>query len=158
MSLMKDSGIIPDEIAYGAAIDAHRRSGNSLLAVECLNEMQKKGIEPSAAHYNLVLRTLKANGYAEKMYRMLLSLDGKEGSRINGNSYELTIEALLDEGMWKESLLIVKLMNQSIFQPSLDVSKILMLPEMRLMCIHLSALTHRILQSHCRRVPESSRH
>ena len=32
MELMKESGITPDEITYGAAIDAHRRSGNSLLA------------------------------------------------------------------------------------------------------------------------------
>ena len=32
MELMKESGIAPDEITYGAAIDAHRRSGNSLLA------------------------------------------------------------------------------------------------------------------------------
>jgi pentatricopeptide repeat protein len=120
MNLMKESGIMPDEIMYGAAIDAHRRSGNSLLAIECLNEMQTKNIEPSAAHYNLVLRTLKAAGYAEKMYRMLIGLSAKEGSRINVNSYELTIEALLDIGMWKESLLIVKLMNQSVFQPSLE--------------------------------------
>ena len=49
--------------------------------VEVLNEMSKKGIEPSAAHYNLVLRTLKSAGYAEKMYRMLIGLSAKEGSR-----------------------------------------------------------------------------
>ena len=122
MSLMKISGVPLDEISYGAAIDAHRRSGNALLAVECLNEMQSKGLEPSAAHYNLVLRTLKANKFADKMYRMLISLASKENARINGNSYELTIEALLDEDLWKEALLIIKLMNQSIYQPSLEVS------------------------------------
>jgi hypothetical protein len=121
MALMKDSGIQPDEIAYGAAIDAHRRAENSLLAVECLNEMQRKMIEPSAAHYNLVLRTLKSNGYAEKMYKMLVSLCSKEGVRLNANSYELTIEALLEQGMWKEALIIIKLMNQSVFIPTLEV-------------------------------------
>ena len=120
MGLMKEAGIIPDEITYGAVIDAHRRNGNSLLAIECLKEMQAKNIEPSAAHYNLVLRTLKAAGYAEKMYRMLVGLSANEGSKINVNSYELTIEALLDANMWREALLIVKLMNQSIFQPSLE--------------------------------------
>ena len=120
MDLMKEAGIMPDEITYGAVIDAHRRNGNSLLAIECLKEMQDKSIEPSAAHYNLVLRTLKAAGYAEKMYRMLLGLSAREGSKINVNSYELTIEALLGVDMWKEALLIVKLMNQSVFQPSLE--------------------------------------
>ena len=120
MSLMKEAGIVPDEITYGAVIDAHRRSGNSLSAIECLQEMQAKNIEPSAAHYNLVLRTLKAAGYAEKMYRMLIGLNAREGSKINVNSYELTIEALLEGNMWKEALLIIKLMNQSVFQPSLE--------------------------------------
>ncbi len=120
MELMKEAGIAPDEITYGAVIDAHRRNGNSLLAIESLKEMQDKNIEPSAAHYNLVLRTLKAAGFAEKMYRMLLGLSAREGSKINVNSYELTIEALLGENMWKEALLIIKLMNQSVFQPSLE--------------------------------------
>jgi pentatricopeptide repeat protein len=122
MNLMKESGIQPDEIAYGAAIDAHRRAGNSLLALECLSEMQRKSMEPSAAHYNLVLRTLKTNGYAEKMYRMLISLCNKENVRLNANTYELTIEALLEQSMWKEALVILKLMNQSVFVPSLEVS------------------------------------
>lgn len=119
---MKESGIQPDEIAYGAAIDAHRRAGNSLLALECLSEMQRKSMEPSAAHYNLVLRTLKTNGYAEKMYRMLISLCNKENVRLNSNTYELTIEALLEQSMWKEALVILKLMNQSVFVPSLEVN------------------------------------
>merc|ERR1711871_938287 len=51
---------------------------------------------------------------------MLLGLSAREGSKINVNSYELTIEALLGVDMWKEALLIVKLMNQSVFQPSLE--------------------------------------
>ena len=51
---------------------------------------------------------------------MIIGLSAKEGSRINGNSFELTIEALLEAGSWREALLVVKLMNQSIFQPSLE--------------------------------------
>ena len=124
---MKESGVQPDEIAYGAAIDAHRRAGNSLLALESLSDMQRKGMEPSAAHYNLVLRTLKANGYAEKMYRMLISLYSKENVRLNANSYELTLEALLELNMWKEALIIVKLMNKSVFAPSLEVANFIFL-------------------------------
>ena len=60
MQVMKQAGVVPDEIAFGAAIDAHRRAGNSVKALECLQDMHKCNLEPSAAHYNLVLRTLKA--------------------------------------------------------------------------------------------------
>lgn len=99
MGAMKMAGVQPDEIAYGAAIDAHRRAGmlhddhmiqshlyiyrhdvthnpppppphthttpsrvvgNSLKAVACLNDMRKNNLEPSASHYNLVIRTLRA--------------------------------------------------------------------------------------------------
>ena len=34
--------------------------GNSLKAVACLNDMRKNNLEPSASHYNLVIRTLRA--------------------------------------------------------------------------------------------------
>lgn len=46
--------------AFGAALDAHRRAGNSLKAVAVLGEMRAQGLEPTASHYNLVIRTLKA--------------------------------------------------------------------------------------------------
>ena len=71
MSLMKQYGMIPDEIAFGAAIDAHRRAGNSVKALECLQDMYRNKLEPSASHYNLVIRTLKAEGYVEKMFKMV---------------------------------------------------------------------------------------
>ena len=64
MDLMRQAGVEPDEIAYGAAIDAYRRSGLALEAVECLQAMVESGLEPSAAHYNLVLRSLKVRPYA----------------------------------------------------------------------------------------------
>ena len=71
MSLMKQYGMIPDEIAFGAAIDAHRRAGNSVKALECLQDMYRNKLEPSASHYNLVIRTLKAEVYVEKMFKMV---------------------------------------------------------------------------------------
>lgn len=84
--------------------------------------MQRRNLEPTAAHYNLVLRTLKASGYVDKMFKMICGLSMKESPRINGNSYELTVEALLDQNMWKESLAVVKIMSiRSTYQPSLDI-------------------------------------
>ena len=57
---MASLGVYPDSIAFGAALDAHRRAGNALGAVECLNSMSEYNVEPTAAHYNLVIRSLRA--------------------------------------------------------------------------------------------------
>jgi pentatricopeptide repeat protein len=93
--------VVPDEIAFGAAIDAHRRAGNSVKALECLQDMYRNKLEPTAAHYNLVIRTLKAEGYVEKMFKMVMAVSYKEGARINGNTFELCIEAVIEQGQWK---------------------------------------------------------
>merc|ERR1711871_461587 len=121
MVQMKIAGVVADEIAYGAAIDAHRRANNSLKAVECLHDMYRTGLEPAASHYNLVLRTMRAEGYAEKMYRMIIDICKKEGAKINGNTFELVIEALLEDDKWKEALATFSLMEDMQFKPSLAV-------------------------------------
>ena len=117
---MKDAGVQPDEIAYGAAIDAHRRNNNSLRAVECLHAMHRSNLEPTAAHYNLVLRTLRAENYIDKMFKMVVAISAKEGARINLNTFEIVIEALLETDKWKEALLIVKTMEKMGFKPTIE--------------------------------------
>ena len=121
MIRMKLAGIVPDQIAYGAAIDAHRRANNSLKAVECLQDMYRAGLEPTASHYNLVLRTMRAEGYTDKMYRMAKQISKKEGAKINGNTFELVIEALLEHGKWREALSILAIMDDTQFKPSLAI-------------------------------------
>lgn len=121
LQLMRDAQVVPDEIAYGAAIDAYRRTGHPTEAVACLQQMIEAGLSPSAAHYNLVLRALKAAGKADMMYRMISMLSQKEGTKINGNSIELTIEALLDQDMWREAIVMVSSMEEMSFQLSLDL-------------------------------------
>lgn len=118
---MRAAGIQPDLISYGAAIDAHRRNNNSLRAVECLSDMHRSHIEPTAAHYNLVLRTLRAENYVDKMFKMVMAISSKEGARINCNTFELTIEALMEVDKWKESLLLLRTMERLGFKPSLEV-------------------------------------
>eukprot|EP00607_Mallomonas_marina_P005775 CAMPEP_0182437520 /NCGR_PEP_ID=MMETSP1167-20130531/85101_1 /TAXON_ID=2988 /ORGANISM="Mallomonas Sp, Strain CCMP3275" /LENGTH=399 /DNA_ID=CAMNT_0024630465 /DNA_START=774 /DNA_END=1970 /DNA_ORIENTATION=- len=101
MSKMKTAGVIADDIAYGAAIDAYRRGGSPLKAIECLHEMHKNKLEPTVAHYNLVLRALKEKSLTDMMFKMVMGLAGKEGSNyVNANSFELTLEALLLERRW----------------------------------------------------------
>lgn len=122
MTIMRNAGIVPDEIAYGAAIDAYRRDSNSLKAVECLHDMYKHGVEPTAAHYNLVLRTLKSEGYVDKMFQMVMAIGSKsKEAKINGNTFELVIEALLDVDKWKESLLLLRMMDRLDFKPSMHI-------------------------------------
>ena len=121
MVQMKVAGVVADEIAYGAAIDAHRRANNSLKAVECLHDMYRTGLEPAASHYNLVLRTMRAEGYIDKMYRMVVDICKKDGAKINGNTFELVIEALLEIDKWKEALTTLSLMENMQFKPSLAV-------------------------------------
>jgi hypothetical protein len=70
-------------------------------ALECLQDMYRNKLEPTAAHYNLVIRTLKAEGYVEKMFKMVMAVSFKEGARINGNTFELCIEAVIEQGQWK---------------------------------------------------------
>ena len=82
MSIMEEAGVEPDAIIYGAAIDAHRRANNSLLAVECLQDMYRHQLEPNAAHFNLVLRTLKAEGFVDKMFKMVMALTAKDDSKV----------------------------------------------------------------------------
>ncbi len=121
MVQMKLAGIVPDQIAYGAAIDAHRRANNSLKAVECLQDMYRAGLEPTASHYNLVLRTMRAEGYTDKMYRMAMQISKKEGAKINGNTFELVIEALLELDKWQEALGILTIMEDTQFKPTLAI-------------------------------------
>ena len=126
MQQMKDLGVQPDAIAFGAAMDAHRRAGDSLKAVKLLNEMQRQNIEPSAAHYNLVIRTLKSQGYLDKMFKMVMTISLKEGAKINGNTFELVIEALLEASKWKEALLVISAMDKSSYKPSIQVCVLLL--------------------------------
>lgn len=60
MNLMRQNRISPDEIAYGAALEAFRRVGNSTSSLACLQEMLKARMSPAAVHYNQVIRALRA--------------------------------------------------------------------------------------------------
>ena len=121
LQLMRDAQVVPDEIVYGAAIDAYRRLGNPTEAVACLQQMIEVGLAPTAAHYNLVLRSLKEAGKAEMMFRMITMLSNRDGAKINGNSIELTIEALLEKDMWREAIVMVSSMEEMSFQLSLEL-------------------------------------
>lgn len=121
MAKMRAAGVLPDEIAYGAAIDAYRRGGSPLQAIECLHDMHKSNLVPSVAHYNLVLRALKAHNMTEMMFKMVMSLSAKEDTRVNSNSFELTLEAMVEEGRWREPLLVIRAMQSLDFKPSVQI-------------------------------------
>lgn len=121
METMKNAGLMPDEIVYGAAIDAHRRANDSASAIACLGEMIKFKLEPSASHYNLVLRALRAQGDIQKMLKVSLSIIQKEDAKINSNTFEIVIEALLEANMWKQTLQLLNIMEKYGFKPQLQI-------------------------------------
>ena len=121
MNIMEEAGVEPDAIIYGAAIDAHRRANNSLLAVECLQDMYRHQLEPNAAHFNLVLRTLKAEGFVDKMFKMVMALTAKDDSKVNGNTFEIVMEAMLEKGKWKEPLILLRTMDKFGLKASMAV-------------------------------------
>eukprot|EP00981_Chlorochromonas_danica_P012152 scaffold4562_cov183-Ochromonas_danica.AAC.2 len=121
LTMMRQDGVFPDEIAYGAALDAYRRSNDSLKALQLLQEMFQNHIEPSAAHINLVIRTLKAQGYADKMFKMIMQLVHKEGIRMNANAFELVVESLLEfPNKHKDILYLLQTMDRLGHRLSLD--------------------------------------
>ena len=83
--------------------------------------MYRNRMEPSPAHYNLVIRTLKVEGYVDKMFKMVMAISHKEGARINANTFELVIEAVLEKEQWREALLLIQSMERLDFQPSLEI-------------------------------------
>ena len=73
--------------------------------------------------YTLITRYVnkRLQGYVEKMFRMVMAISVKENIRLNGNTFELVIEELLRENKWKESLLVIRAMEQHSFKPSIAV-------------------------------------
>lgn len=55
------------------------------------------------------------------MVRMLLAISVREDAKINGNTFELVIEALLEQGDWKQTLQTLQIMERFKLKPSLSV-------------------------------------
>lgn len=55
------------------------------------------------------------------MYKMLIVISKKENAKINANSFELVIEALLEKGDWKQTLILLQIMEKLQIRPSLSV-------------------------------------
>lgn len=52
---------------------------------------------------------------------MLIALAAQPQARLNSNSFELVLEALLDNSKWKEALLVLRTMDQQGHRPSTAV-------------------------------------
>ena len=84
--------------------------------------MSQYKVEPTAAHYNLVIRSLKSQGYVDRMFKMVFGICQKEGAKINCNTFEIAIESLIEEDKWREAMILIKAMDKLSFKPSLEVS------------------------------------
>lgn len=120
LKLMWQYGIPPDLIAFGAALNAHRQANNSVEALETLQLMLKVKINPQPVHYNLVVRTLRAEGKTDRLYKMAIAISSKKDVRLNYNFFEIVLEALIDEGRWSECLRVLRAMEVRRFKPSIE--------------------------------------
>jgi hypothetical protein len=59
------------------------------------------------------------------MFKMVMSLTSQPDARLNGNTFELVLETLLEHTRWKEALLLVQTMDRAGHQPSLGVCVLL---------------------------------
>jgi hypothetical protein len=59
------------------------------------------------------------------MFKMVMSLTSQPDARLNGNTFELALEALLEHTRWKEALLLVQTMDRAGHHPSLGVCVLL---------------------------------
>ena len=55
------------------------------------------------------------------MLKMALSIIQKDDVKINGNTFEIVIEALLEAKMWKQTLSLLNIMEKFGFKPQLQV-------------------------------------
>ena len=55
------------------------------------------------------------------MFKMVMTISLKEGAKINGNTFELVIEALLEASKWKEALLLISAMDKLSYKPSIQI-------------------------------------
>lgn len=59
------------------------------------------------------------------MFKMVMTLSVKAGVKLNSNTFELVIEALLQHSKWKESLLLIRTMDSLGYKPSIGVCVVL---------------------------------
>ena len=68
-----------------------------------------------------MLRALRQDNAIDKMLRMAMSIIQREDAKINGNTFEIVIEALLEEKMWKQTLSMLNIMEKYGFKPQIQV-------------------------------------
>jgi hypothetical protein len=107
--------------------------------------MSANGYKPGVAHINLVLVTLKdqvtvappllilielmeiltifCQHLTEKIFTMVMSLSKSNNLRMNGNTFEIALEAMLEAKLWKQSLVIIRAMEKLHFRPSIQVAQ-----------------------------------
>lgn len=106
-------------------------------------------IEPTPSHYNLVLRALRQDNEIEKMLRMAMSIIQKGDSKINGNTFEIIIEALLEAQMWKQTLAMLNIMEKFGFKPQIQVRPMCQYMFIQSQCSRLYLLCYNVTVGLC---------
>ena len=52
---------------------------------------------------------------------MVMTISAKDDARLNGNTFEIVMEAMLEEGKWREPLLLLRTMERLGFKATMNV-------------------------------------
>ncbi|RYY68518.1 hypothetical protein EON63_24720, partial [archaeon] len=136
-----------DMIVYATILDVYRRHHHASNCVHVLYEMMDRGIRPACSHVNIVFKALKdevcvclynifltmltlpfhplsistfTQGKAEQLYKLYTTLSPQPDITLNGNTYELVVEALLTlPNRHKDILSVIKHMDTEGYNLSL---------------------------------------
>lgn len=117
-SLMEQYQIKPDDIVFGAALDAFRRSKNVDGAIRILQYMKERQFPPTVSHLNLVMLTLKAAGDIDRLFAFAMQIVKKDKMKMNANTFEIVLETLVAESRWQDALALLQEMIRQQFHPS----------------------------------------
>jgi pentatricopeptide repeat protein len=101
--LLRDDGLVPNEIIYGAALSCCRKAGEAERAFLLLRKMIREGLQPNIATFNTVLlaqiegkSTTKDLDRALLVFQMLTDdeYDAAVGAKPNRQTYSILIKAL----------------------------------------------------------------
>lgn len=105
---------------FSAALEVYRRIGDAQRAVRLLQVMKGLKMTPTAMHLNQVLLVLRNARKLDGMLSLIFETIKNDATQINGNSFEIVLEGLLNENRWDEALEIALEMEKLGFQPSMQ--------------------------------------
>lgn len=112
MQSMRSSGCKPDSLTYLALIRAYTRWADCSEAENAIDSMQKEGIPPSCAHFNVLLSGFAKGGLieVERIYNNLMNV----GLQPDLESKTIMLRCYMDYGHVEEGISFFERISKSV--------------------------------------------